>query len=78
MISGTLNLPYFRLSSKLGEASKNKEVISGDIKSKREHLENLQPKLKAILQVRKLYIISYFPADTHNIFLYMKVLTGRW
>jgi hypothetical protein len=42
---------FYRLSEKLKDAVKTKEDIENEIKTKQEHLENLQPKLNNILQV---------------------------
>ena len=42
-----------RLATKLKEAEDKKEKIEDDIKTKQDHLENLQPKLTTILQVNK-------------------------
>lgn len=50
-IIGFLLPDISRQSEQLKEAEKHKDALSSDIRTKKEYLESLQPKLSTILQV---------------------------
>ena len=67
----TAQIYYFpRLAAKLKEAQDKKEKIEDDIKTKQDYLDNLQPKLNTILQVKMSQPMTeptkwLHPAKTH-------------
>ena len=46
-----LKLFFSRLAKKLKDSKQSKEGLAQEIKNKQEYLENLQPKLKTVLEV---------------------------
>lgn len=49
---------FYRLAKKLKDSKQSKEGLAQEIKNKQEYLENLQPKLKTVLEVRSICIVN--------------------